>query len=311
MARKQRIHYIGAVYHAMVRGNDGQDIFSSDADRYRFYLLLQEGVEKFGHRIHAFCLMRNHVHLAVQVGKKPLSGIMHNLCFRYTQWVNFRQKRAGHLFQGRYKAIVVDVESYLAELVRYIHLNPARAGIVRAPEDYLWSGHRAYLGYEILPWLTTDWILSQFSQRLNTARAGYREFVDEGKGEGRRQEFHAGTCEGRILGDDTFIARVTKGTEKLKKKPVSMDQIIEHVCKLYGLTEKEIVFGGKKRYPSEARGMIAYVVRECAGLSLTELSRRLKRDLSSLSLAANKIVQCSKENEELERRRMILEEKII
>ncbi|HDZ62059.1 MAG TPA: transposase, partial [Nitrospirae bacterium] len=124
MARKSRLHYIGAVYHVMVRGNGGQDIFADDEYRCRFHLLLQEGVEKFGHRIHAFCLMGNHVHLAVQVGEKPLSRIMQHLCFRYTQWVNSRQKRVGHLFQGRYKAIVVDADAYLVELVRYIHLNP-------------------------------------------------------------------------------------------------------------------------------------------------------------------------------------------
>ena len=114
MARKPRVHYIGALYHVMVRGNDGQNIFTDEEDRYRFYLFLQEGVEKFGHRIHAFCLMNNHVHLAIQVGEKPLSRIMQNLCFRYTQWFNSRQKRVGHLFQGRYKAIVVDADVYLA-----------------------------------------------------------------------------------------------------------------------------------------------------------------------------------------------------
>jgi len=135
MARKPRLHYIGAVYHVMVRGNSGQNIFADDEDRYRFYLFLQEGVEKFGYRIHAFCLMNNHVHLAIQVGDKPLSRIMQTLCFRYTQWVNSRQKRVGHLFQGRYKAIVVDADAYLAELVRYIHLNPVRAKIVKTPED--------------------------------------------------------------------------------------------------------------------------------------------------------------------------------
>ena len=88
MARKPRLHYIGAVYHVMVRGNSGQNIFTDEEDRYRFYLFLQEGVEKFGHRSHAFCLMNNHVHLAIQVGEKPLSRIMQHLCFRYTQWVN-------------------------------------------------------------------------------------------------------------------------------------------------------------------------------------------------------------------------------
>jgi len=118
MARKPRLHYTGAVYHVMARGNGGQNIFDCEEDRYRFYLFLQEGVERFRHRIHAFCLMDNHVHLAIQVGEKHLSRIMQSLCCRYTQWVNSRQKKVGHLFQGKYKAILVDADSYLAELVR-------------------------------------------------------------------------------------------------------------------------------------------------------------------------------------------------
>ena len=163
MARKPRLLYPGALYHAILRGNNGQTIFFDHKDRTRFCLLLQEGIERFGHRIHAFCLMTNHVHLAIQMGGIPLSRIMQNLSFRYTRWANWRQKRSGHLFQGRYKAVLVDADSYLEELTRYIHLNPVRAGIVKEPEDYPWSGHRAYLGLEMIPWLTTDWVLSQFS----------------------------------------------------------------------------------------------------------------------------------------------------
>ena len=310
MARKTRLHYIGAVYHVMVRGNGGQNIFAADDDRCRFYLFLQEGVEKFGHRIHAFCLMNNHVHLAMQVGEKPLSRIMQNLCFRYTQWVNSRQKRVGHLFQGRYKAIVVDADAYLVELVRYIHLNPVRAKLVESPEDYPWSGQRTYMGYEQLPWLTTDWVLSQFAQRLKTARKRYGEFVKYGENEGHRQEFHSGTSEGRILGDDTFIERVYSESEDGEKKSVTIDGIIESVGKVYGLTEEEMVSGGKYRYPSEGRGMIAYLVREVSGLSLTDLGRRMKRDVSSLSLAADKIMRCSKDNGEIRRRKQILEKKL-
>jgi len=124
----------------MLRSNAGQAIFYNDEDRYHLYLLLQEGMSRYGHRIHGFCLMSNHVHLAVQVGEEPLSKIMQNLSFRYTRWVNRKQKRIGHLFQGRYKAILVEQDSYLLELVRYIHLNPVRAKMVRQPSAYSWSG---------------------------------------------------------------------------------------------------------------------------------------------------------------------------
>ena len=310
MARKPRLHYTGAVYHVMVRGNGGQNIFADDEDRHRFYLFLQEGVEKFGHRIHAFCFMSNHVHLAIQVGEKPLSRSMQNLCFRYTQYVNSRQKKVGHLFQGRYKAILVDADAYLVELVRYIHLNPVRAKLVKTPEAYPWSGHRAYMGHEKLPWITTDWVLSQFSQRLKTARTRYGKFVQHGQDEGHRQEFHSGTSEGRILGDDTFVDRVYTESDQREKKAVTLDEIIDRVGKVYGLTEEEMVSGGKQRYPSEARGMIAYLVREGSGLSLTALGRRMKRDVSSLSLAADKIMRCSKDDGEIRRRKMILEKNL-
>lgn len=311
MARKPRLHYTGAVYHVMIRGNGGQNIFDNDEDRCRFYLFLQEGVERYEHRIHAFCLMRNHVHLAIQVGEKPLARIMQNLCFRYTRWANRKQKRVGHLFQGRYKAIVVDADTYLAELVRYIHLNPVRAKIVKSPEDYLWSGHRAYMGYEEIPWLTTEWVLSQYAQRQKTAIAKYSEFVMEGKDEGHQQKFNIGTRENRLLGDDTFIEKVLEKTEHREKEPITIDEIIKRVGKLYGLTEKEIAVGGKQRYLSEARGMIAYGVREINGLSITVLSKRINRDISSLSKAAERMLVRSKKDTDLGKRKKVLDEELL
>ena len=197
MARKPRLHVPGGFTHVMLRGNGGADIFFAEADRRRFLDLIAEGVERFGHRLHGYCLMTNHVHLVVQAGEAPLSRAMQNLAFRYTRQVNARKKRIGHLFQGRYKALLVDAESYLLELVRYVHLNPVRAGLVADPADWPWSGQRAYLGREDLPWLTTDWVLAQFGRRRAGARAGYRAFVAAGLGEGsRRSSTWAGTIRG-------------------------------------------------------------------------------------------------------------------
>jgi len=143
MARKPRVHLPGALYHVILRGNGNQAIFFDEKDRNRFYSLIQEGIERFGHRIHAFCLMSNHVHIAIQVAEVSLSRILQNLSFRYTRWINWRLGRSGHLFQGRYKAVLVDGDIYLKEMTRYIHLNPVRARMVKEPKDYLWSGHRA------------------------------------------------------------------------------------------------------------------------------------------------------------------------
>ena len=111
----------------------------------------------------------------------------------------------GHLFQGRYKALLIDVDSYLLELICYIHLNPVRARIAQSPDEYPWSSHNAYLGIEKIEWLTTDWLLGQYSKRLVNARKEYAEFINLGMREGHRKEFHHGSLEGRILGDDGFI----------------------------------------------------------------------------------------------------------
>ncbi|MFH1114300.1 MAG: transposase [Pseudomonadota bacterium] len=289
MTRRARIHYPGAVYHVMLRGNAGEDIFFDDSDRLRFYDLLQEGVKRFDVRIAALCLMSNHVHLVVQVGEIPLSRLIQNVSFRYTRYRNARQRRTGHLFQGRYKALLIDAETYLPELVRYIHLNPVRAGIVGNPEDYRWSSHRAYLGKEVLPWLSTDWILSRFSSRKGTARRLFRNFVADGIGGDYREEFHSGTREGRILGDDDFAEGALRRAGEKVNRPVSMEEIITHVCTLYGLGPEALAEPGKKRYCAEARAVIALLVWYEHHLSLTDLCTRLGRDLSSLSRAVNRL----------------------
>ncbi|MDD2338294.1 MAG: transposase [Geobacteraceae bacterium] len=130
MARKPRIHYPGAVYHVILRGNSGDPIFFEDRDRYRLYLILQHAVEKFRCRIHGFCFMTNPIHIVMQTGEIPLSRIMQNISIRYTKWINFTRSRTGHLFQGRDKAFPLDADEYLHELIRYVHLNPVRVEIV-------------------------------------------------------------------------------------------------------------------------------------------------------------------------------------
>jgi putative transposase len=147
--RKPRIHQRGSFYHVILRGNNGQDVFFSDKDRCRLCLIIQQGIERFGHRIHGFCFMNNHIHLIIQTEIISLSIIMHHLGSSYARYINHTYKRIGHLFQGRYKAILVAANNYLSELIRYVHLNPVRAGIVSLPENYSWSGHLTYLGLKL------------------------------------------------------------------------------------------------------------------------------------------------------------------
>jgi len=289
MARKPRVHLAGSSYHVMLRGNGGQEIFPQDEDRYHLYLLLQEGVERFGHRVHAFCLMTNHLHLAVQVADVPLSKIMQNVSFRYTRWVNRREKRSGHLFQGRYKAVLVDGESYLLELVRYIHLNPIRAGLVREPEAYPWSGHRAYLGEEVVPWLTTDWVLGRFGKRRDVARRGYVAFMKAGVEEGHRGEFHRGATDPRLLGDERFTERVLAETGGVMRPVVKLEELVERVAGAYGIDPLALSARGRQRQPAEARAIIAAFATDARAATLTEVARRFDRDVATLSEGVQRV----------------------
>jgi len=290
MPRKPRLHYPGAVYHVILRGNCGQDVFFDAGDRTRFLLLLQESVERFEYRIHAFCLMTTHLHLAVQVGDVPLSRIMQNIGFRYTQFINRKYQRAGHLFQGRFKALLIDGDSYLLELIRYIHLNPVRAGMVQYPEEYIWSSHSSYYGaVPRPPWLTVNWALAQFAGEIDLAAARFKAFVDDGVGEGYRKDFHSGSFEGRALGDDTFIDLALLKAEEKRDADMTLNQVIESVCSTYQLSTADLCAPGKAQPAAEARAMTALLVRNTESLSLSELAGFLTRDLSGLSQAARRI----------------------
>ncbi len=289
MPRKPRIHYPGAVYHVILRGNAGDPIFFTDRDRFRLYLVLQYAADKFDCRIHGFCLMSNHVHLILQVADVPLSRIMQNVSLRYTQWINLTRKRTGHVFQGRYKALLLDADAYLLELVRYVHLNPVRAGAASRPEDYPWSGHRAYLGAENLPWLTTEWVLSMLAPTEARARKVYRRFIADGAGKTRQGEYHAGTCEGRILGDDTFAERVLHQADQQRPHRYSLQEVLAAVCQAYGITEVQLAAPGKTRFHTEPRAIAALLVQRSPHLRLTDLGKELERDISALGKAAERV----------------------
>jgi putative transposase len=309
MPRKPRIHFPGALYHVILRGNAGEPVFFDDADRYRFYLLLQEGIVRFGYRVHAFCCMTNHIHIALQVGSVSLSRIMQNLALRYTSGINRKYRRTGHLFQGRYNAILLDADSYLLELVRYIHLNPVRARMVKQPDEYIWSGHHVYLGKEELPWLTTEWVLSLFSSNISAARKAYDDYVLEGTDEPRRPEFHFGLVEGRILGDDRFADEALMKANQLRQ-PASLEEILEEVCQGYGLSRSELSAAGKSRPQAEARAVSALLVRESVNCTLTELGRFLNREVTALSQAARRLSEQLPDNHALEMRVDVLRDRL-
>jgi len=290
MARKPRIHAAGAIYHVILRGNARQDIFLDDKDRYRFYEILQKTSERFRHRIHAFCLMTNHIHIAIQVDEISLSRIMQNVSQRFTQWFNWRHNKSGHVFQGRYKAVMVDADAYLLELAAYIHLNPVRAHISDRPENHHWSSYRAYLGEETLSWLETETILSHFFPKIETARAMFAGFVGERMAEGRREEFHGEkNRDSRIFGEDSFVDVMLAEADALPERKPDVNEIVAAVQSLYGIQDGHLRVQGRNRLASEARGLAAWATLEFSSGKLTELSRLVARDPSTLTCAVRGI----------------------
>jgi len=201
MARPLRIEYEGAVYHVTSCGNAGTEVFVDDTDRLHFLETLGAVVERFGWLCHAYCLMTNHYHLLVETPHPNLSRGMQHLNGVYTQWFNRRHSRAGHLVQGRFKSIVVEKESYLLELARYVVLNPVRARMVRSARDWRWSSYRATAGQTDPPhFLTVDWLLSRFSDDCRTAIRAYRDFVKQGRGIDVWKDLSTGV----LMGSDAF-----------------------------------------------------------------------------------------------------------
>jgi len=178
MARPLRINYPGAFYHVTSRGNERKNVFKSRRDREKFFEYLESATQRYDAVIHAFCLMDNHYHLLIETPSGNLPQIMRHINGAYTTYFNVKRARSGHLFQGRYKAILVEIDEYAKELSRYIHLNPIRAKMVKTPEEYEWSSYRFYIGETKPPkWLYRDFILGYFGNKVSIAQKGYHNFV--------------------------------------------------------------------------------------------------------------------------------------
>jgi REP element-mobilizing transposase RayT len=205
MARPLRIEFPGAVYHVTGRGNQQRTTFEDDADRGLFLAVLARSVDRFDLTLHAYCLMGNHYHLLVETPSAGLGRAMRDVNGVYTQAFNSRHRTVGHLFQGRYKAILVERDAHMLELARYVVLNPVRAGLCKSPDEYRWSSYRATAGLEpVPPLLTVDWLLAQLAGRPARARERYRAFVADGLGVDPFADLR-----GVVLGDDEFVAETT------------------------------------------------------------------------------------------------------
>jgi len=222
MARPLRIEFPGALYHVTARGDRQEPIYEDDNDRKFFLDLLGKVIVEWNWVCHAYCLMGNHYHLLVETPDGNLAKGMRQLNGVYTQLSNRQHQRVGHLFQGRYKAILVDRDEYLLELSRYVVLNPVRARLVKRVEDWPWSSYRSMVGKARNPsWLATDALLAQFGKRKLSARRNFRRFVSEGI---ERESIWKNLSRQIYLGDEKFIERMQEKLEK-KSPDVNIPQV--------------------------------------------------------------------------------------
>jgi len=281
MARPLRIEYPGALYHVTTRGNAGGRIFRTDKDREYFLDLVGFIIERFHWLCHAWCLMDNHYHLIVETPEGNLSRGMRQLNGIYTQKYNWKYTKTGHIFQGRYKAILVDKESYLLELCRYVVLNPVRANIVERPQDWKWSSYRSTAGKAKPPqWFTTDWILAQFGRNRRRAQRLYHQFIMEGI----TKEVPWKDLKGQIfLGDKGFIEeckRILNPATDLQEIP-RLQRYAERPV-LAELLNEEIWRNRAQRDRTIHRAHVTY------GYTLKEIADHLRVHYTTISKVVSK-----------------------
>ena len=281
MSRPLRVEYPGAFYHVMNRSIGGVRIFADKRESERFLDNLSKSVERFALVIHAFCLMPTHYHLLVQINEANLSSAIQWLNVSYAAYFNKKHERKGHLFQGRFKAILVDGDEYIKELSRYIHLNPVQAGMVEEkPYLYPWSSYSYFIGRSKGPdWLNTDWTLGCFAENKKAAEKIYREFVEGAQLDSIKNPLDD-VVEGFVLGDSNFVEwvkdaflRDRKSDEIPQLKHLlprpSVETVINEICRTLGTEEDKIRQRGPKR--NIGRDLAIYLARECTGLSCKEL----------------------------------------
>ena len=275
MARPLRIEFAGALYHVTSRGNARQDIYLEDSDRINYLAYLQKACQRYQWQCHAYCLMSNHYHLLIETGTPSLSKGMKYINGGYTQAFNKKNSRVGHIFQGRFKAILVEKDAHLLELSRYIVLNPVRAGMVRSAKDWPWSSYRATAGISECPeLLTTDWILSGFGRNRLKAQQAYRAFVAEGRGQPSPWEKLINQI---YLGSDQFVDEV-----QCKMKP---DQSLDDIPKPHKQSPVKALDYYEEKYPLQKQAMAEayrsghYTLKKVGnhfGVSYATVSRAVK-----------------------------------
>lgn len=281
MSRPVRLEFEGATYHVLARGNERREVFRDDRDREKYLERIRHYRERFGFRLVAFCLMSNHVHLVIETGRTRLSRIMLGLQGSYTQWFNLRHRRSGHLFQGRYKAFLVEQDEYLKALVRYVHENPVKAKVVERPGQYRWSSDRFYRRGKGPAWLDADRVLEMFGPSRRRAAEAYNRFMS-GPVTIRYDTLKA---YGQVVkGDEQFAeARLRRaGEPSVRRLGVTIEKVARLVAKEFGVEVPAMKGPSREREISQARSVTAYVAREAGRISLARTAEYFRRDGSTL-----------------------------
>jgi putative transposase len=311
----------GTLHHIMIRGVEGTLIFRQDPDREAFLLRLGELASLSGTRVIAWVLMGNHVHLLLFSGIKGVSHFMRRLLTGYAIYYNRRYQRKGHLFQDRYKSIICDQDSYLLELVRYIHLNPLRAGMLKSISDldkYKWSGHGVLVGKAHREWQSRGYILSHFGTNQGKAIRTYRKFMEEAINQGHRRDLVGGglvrslggwsrvmtlreqegevSHDSRILGKPDFVRSILEDANQSLRRQLrtaerkeTIDRVIRRTCEEEGIQEEEIRKGGQRRKISRIRRKIAFHLSHEWGISMAEIARNVGVSTSGVANAIRKM----------------------
>ena len=280
MARRPRLFAPGILYHVIVRGNYRQKTFLNGRDYEAYLERLARYRKRFGVTVYAYCLMSNHVHLLLETGSEPLSKFMQGLQQSYTQYFNRKHHKVGHLFQGRYRAIVCEKDEYLLTLVRYIHLNPIRAKLVQRLDDYPYSGHPEYCGVRASEALETSRVLNMLG-----GSQSYQRFIQEGLRDGHREEYYA-VKDQRFLGEERFIeklkAQVDEEPETPRSKKTAMIAF-RHAARALEV-DPEVLSGVDRSWEvSRHRALVGYVLIRRLGYKLKDVAKCLGRDIATVS----------------------------
>jgi len=329
MPRLARLDAPGVLHHIIIRGIERRKIFRNNSDREDFLDRLSSLLPETETLCYAWAFLPNHAHFLFRTGPIPLATLMRRLLTGYVVSFNRRHRRQGQLFQNRYKSIVCQEEVYLRELVRYIHLNPIRARIVRTlPElnRYTYSGHSVLMGKKNRPWQDVNYVLSYFGKTPGRAKKAYSSYVEDGLEQGRRKEFTGGglirslggwaevskyglkaqghiKSDERILGESDFVDYIlSQASEKfernyeLKRLGYDLDRIASRVAEIYKIEESDIFLKGKKQKRVKARSLFCYWgVREL-DISLTELARRLGMTVAGVGYSVERGESIAREN---------------